>query len=84
MENNNKNILHVDVFEKQSKAKEKIQSILDGICEIYFFILKNPLDNFFWECISLLIQYIQLIIFIFDETVSIYSFYNYVVLESME
>ena len=85
MENQNKNLLNVEVLEKKSKAKEKFQSVLEGICEVYFYILKNPFDNFAWECISILIQYIQLIIFIFNKTVSYYFFKNYyVVFECME
>ena len=39
MENQNKNLLNVEVLEKKSKAKEKFQSVLEGICEVYFYIL---------------------------------------------
>jgi hypothetical protein len=37
---------------------------------LFYFILKNPLDNIWWECISITIQYSQLLIFILDSTVS--------------
>ena len=50
---------------------------------MYLINLKNPLDNLWWECISLIIQYFQLIFFVFDDTVSKYSFKN-IVLDNME
>ena len=70
MQSDYTNILKVEIVKKESKTKEKIQYILDGIYEVFFYILKEPLDNFWWECISIVIQYTQLIIFAIDETVS--------------
>lgn len=68
----NKKILNAEIIKKESKTKEKIKQFLQGIYAIFFYIVKNPLDNFWWECISISIQYLQLITFIFDETVSIF------------
>ena len=72
MQNDYKKILKVEIDQKESKSNEIILNILDGVFEVFFYILKNPLDNFWWECISLVIQYSQLIIFTIDETVSNY------------
>ena len=68
----NKKILNAEIIKKESKTKEKIKQFLQGIYAIFFYIVKNPLDNFWWECISISIQYLQLITFIFEETVSIF------------
>ena len=73
-----KNILKDEIDKKESKTREKIQYILDGIYEVFFYILKEPLDNIWWECISLVIQYLQLIIFTIDELVSNYFIKNIV------
>ncbi len=70
MQTDNKVLLNIEIIEKISKTKEKIQNIFNGIYELFFLIIKNPIDNIWWECISLIIQYMQLIIFVLDETVS--------------
>ena len=70
MQTDNKVLLNIKIIEKISKTKEKIQNIFNGIYELFFLIIKNPIDNIWWECISLIIQYMQLIIFVLDETVS--------------
>ena len=68
----NKKLLNAEIVKRESKVK--IKEFLEGIYELFYLILKNPIDNFWWECISILIQYIQLIIFTLDEKVSIFIF----------
>jgi len=71
----NKKLLNAEIVKKESKIK--IKEFLEGIYELFYLILKNPIDNFWWECISILIQYIQLIVFTLDEKVSILFFRLY-------
>jgi hypothetical protein len=70
MQKDAKKILSGEIIKKPSKLKTFIKNFLDGFFSIFYYLLKNPLDNVWWECISLIIQYIQLIILIIDETVS--------------
>ena len=70
MQKDAKKILSGEITKKPSKLKTFIKNFLDGFFSIFYYLLKNPLDNVWWECISLIIQYIQLIILIIDETVS--------------
>ena len=72
MQNESKKILDAEIIKKDSKIKSKIKELLEGFFYTFYLILKNPLDNLWWECISLLIQYLQLITFILDEAVSFY------------
>lgn len=78
MKNEYKNIIRAEVVKKESKYKKIVENIIDRIYEVFFYILKNPLDNIYWECISLIIQYLQLIIFVLDESVSIQFLKNIV------
>ena len=78
MKNERKKLLDIDVFKKESKLKLKIKEILEGFYELLYFILKDPLDNFWWECISLIIQYLQLSAFILDDKVS-FNFYDNII-----
>ena len=82
MQNESKKILDAEIIKRESKIKSKIKELFEGFFCTFFFILKNPLDNLWWECISLIIQYLQLIIFILDETVSF--FIKSIVLEYLE
>ena len=74
MQDNFKNLLNIELVENISKTKEIVQNILNSIYELFFHIIKTPLDNIWWECISLIIQYTQLIFFVIDDTVSIKKF----------
>ena len=78
MKNEYKNIIRAEVVKKESKYKRIVENIIDRIYEVFFYILKNPLDNIYWECISLITQYLQLIIFVLDESVSIQFLKNIV------
>ena len=70
MNNENNKILKIEINKKESKIFKKLEELHEGIFAIFFYILKNPMNNFWWECISLTIQYSQLLIFIIDDTVS--------------
>ena len=74
MQDNYKNLLNIELVENISKTKEIVQNILNSIYELFFHIIKTPLDNIWWECISLIIQYTQLIFFVIDDIVSIKKF----------
>ena len=59
---------------KLKKEKSIITRIINKIYESLFglfeLILTEPIENIYFEIISLLICYIQIIMFIFNETVS--------------
>ena len=83
MKSERKKLLDIDVLQKDSKLNAKIKEIFEGFYEVLFCILKDPLDNFWWECISLIIQYFQLIAFILDDTVS-FNIYDNIVFKCLE
>lgn len=72
MSNNDNNaILKINLAENES-ITSKFTEFQNSLFIIFYYILKKPFDNFWWECISILIQYFQIFIFIIDSTVSIY------------
>ena len=77
MINENYKIIEAHFQKKDSKLFEKIEEFYEGFNALFYFILKNPLNNVWWECISLTIQYSQMLIFIINETVSIQFFFTY-------
>ena len=75
MNHENNAILKTDFIGKESIAFKKVEEFYEGVFALFYLILKNPLDNFWWECINLTIQYSQLLSFIINTTVSLYIFY---------
>lgn len=67
----NTKIIKAQIKKKESKILKKIEEYHEGIFVLFYFILKKPNDNFWWECISITLQYSQLLLFIIDETVSL-------------
>ena len=58
----NENLLKINF------KNEKI--IYEALYELYFLILQSPMENILFEIISFLLSYLQIIMFIFNETVS--------------
>ena len=48
-----------------------VNKILEALYSLYHFILDEPIEIFFLEIFSILLSYLQLIAFIFENTVSI-------------
>ena len=70
MINGNEKILKANINQNNSYMFKKIEEIYEGFNSLFYFILKDNFDNFWWECISLTIQYSQMLIFIVNKTVS--------------
>ena len=79
MNNENKAILKAKIIKNESKFLRKLEDYIDGLYSLFYLILKNPLENFWWECISITIQYSQLLVFIIDKTVSLLFFIKIIV-----
>ena len=63
-------ILKVNIDKKELIILKIIEEYSEGFYALFYYILKNPLDNFWWECISLTIQYCHTLLFIINATVS--------------
>ena len=48
-----------------------VNKIFESLYSLYHFILNEPIENFFLDFLSILLSYLQLIAFIFEDTVSI-------------
>ena len=70
MNNENKAILKAKIENEKSNLLKKVEEFYEGFYALFYLILKYSFNNFWWECISLSIQYTQLLVFIIDDTVS--------------
>jgi hypothetical protein len=70
MINEKKEILNAKINKKDSKFNERIKELHESLFALFYFILKNPVDNIWWQCISITIQYAQVLLLILNSTVS--------------
>ena len=64
-------LLNLNFKKQKQKLSNIFNYIFESLYELYDFILDDPLENFWFECFNIIISYLQLIVFIFDKTVSL-------------
>ena len=47
------------------------KNYLDNLFELFYYIIKDSSTGFWWESLTLISEYLQLIIYIIDEKVSL-------------
>ena len=65
----NEKLLDLKINEKIIYSKTR-KIIYEALYELFFLILQSPIENILFEIVSFLIRYFQIIMFIFNETVS--------------
>ena len=70
MLNENKSLLKLKLKKEKSNLTKLYKKVIESLYELFDLILDDPVENFWFELISLFICYIQIIMFIFNETVS--------------
>ena len=60
MNNENKEMLKAEIKKNESKILKNIEEFYEGFFALFYLILKYPFNNIWLECISLTIQYTQL------------------------
>ena len=63
-------LINIQLKEKSSKIIIIYKDFIEGIYALFCLLLDNPIENFWYECISMSLGYFQLLIYIIDETVS--------------
>ena len=66
-------LLNIQLKNKISKFATLYKAFTEGIYALFCFMLDDPIESFWYECISMTFGYFQLLIFILDETVSLIS-----------
>ena len=65
----NEKLLDLKIIEKIIYSKTR-KIIYEALYELFFLILQSPIENILFEIVSFVISYFQIIMFIFNETVS--------------
>jgi hypothetical protein len=64
-------LLKLKVKKEKSFIIKLVNNLSETLFALFELILEDPIENIYFEIISLFICYIQIIMFIFNETVSI-------------
>ena len=64
-------LLSLELKKEKALIFSNINNIFECLYELYDLILDNPIENIWYECISIVISYFQLISLMFDKIVSI-------------
>jgi hypothetical protein len=64
-------LLNIKLNKKINPFTQFYKDFIEGLYALYCFMLDDPIENFWYECISLSLGYFQLLIYIIDETVSL-------------
>ena len=55
---------------KESKMSTSFNNFIESLYALYDYMLEDPIENFWYECLGIIISHIQLLIYLFDKTVS--------------
>jgi hypothetical protein len=64
-------LLKLELKKEKSIIFNNINDIFECLYELYDLMLDNPIENIWYECLSIVISYFQLIALMFDKIVSI-------------
>ena len=70
MKNEKNPLLIIQLNKKVSKLSQFYKDFFEGLYALFFLMLDDIFENFWYECISISLGYFQLLIYILDETVS--------------
>ena len=66
----NENLLKINFKNEKIIYSETRKIIYEALYELYFFFFFSPMENILFYIICFLLSYLQIIVFIFNETVS--------------
>ena len=62
-------LLNIKLNQKVNPFIQFYKDFIEGLYALYCFMLDDPVENFWYVCISISLGYFQLLIYIIDETV---------------
>ena len=63
-------LLHMKLKNEKKSIFKYIKKIKESLYLLFSLILENPIENIWYECISIILGYLQIILYLFDKTIS--------------
>jgi len=70
MKKENENLLGLELKREKIIYSKTRKLIYEALYELFFLLLESPIENILFEIITFLLSYLQILMFIFNETVS--------------
>ena len=64
-------LLKLELEKKKSPILEFYNNNIESFYALFDLLLSNPIENFWYECLNILLGYLQLIAYLFNSTVSL-------------
>ena len=65
----NENLLELKLTREKIIYSKTRKLVYEALYELFFLILQSPIENILFEIISILLSYLQILMFIFNRTV---------------
>ena len=65
-------ILKLNVKKNESKISALINDFFESLYALYDYILEDPIENFWYECLTIIMSHLQIMSFLFKKEVSLY------------
>ena len=63
-------LINIQINTKNSRITIFYKDFVEGLYGLFCLLLDDPIENLWYECISMSLGYFQLLIYLIDETVS--------------
>ena len=63
-------LINLSLEKKSIFISNSLTLIYEGLYELYRYILEDPFESFWFECIGIIIGYLQILLYLIDKTVN--------------
>lgn len=63
-------LINLNLEKKSIFISNSLTLIYEGLYELYRYILEDPFESFWFECIGIIIGYLQILLYLIDKTVN--------------
>ena len=63
-------LIHLNLAKKPIFISNSLKLIYEALYELYRYILEDPFESFWFECIGIIMGYLQILLYLIDKTVN--------------
>lgn len=63
-------LIDLNLEKKPIFVSSILKIIYEGLYELFRYILEDPFESFWFECIGIIIGYLQILLYLIDKTVN--------------
>ena len=63
-------LIHLNLEKKPIFISNTLKLIYEALYELYSYILEDPFESFWFECIGIIMGYFQILLYLVDKTVN--------------